>query len=354
MTISNKREQALFEVVSDAVIEADADGVITAVNSKALRLFGYSREELLGFPLTMLMPSPYREQHDGYMNRYLHTGEAHVIGIGREVTGKRKDGTLFPLFLMVNEYGEREDRRFIGALQDLSDKIKVRELSAVNLSLEGTLGEKSRTEDQLLLALREKDILLKEVHHRVKNNLQLILSLLSLRMRRRTDTPEQLVEEIRSRIQSIALLHEMLYRSADLSRLEIRDYAKQLVDQLLREFSSARQIKTELSSDSVLVEIDLAIGVGLILTELITNALKYAFRGRERGVLRVTILAQDGSLHLEVADDGPGFPDGFNPENSKSLGVELVRKLAEKYRGGVKFNSSDKGAIVTVNVEIDE
>lgn len=116
-----RRLEAIIESAVDGIIAIDAAGTIESVNRAAIEIFGYEREELVGQPVTMLMPSPYREEHDDYLSRYLETGERRIIGIGREVSGRRKDGSEFPLYLAVSEGRHDEHRVFTGIVRDLTD-----------------------------------------------------------------------------------------------------------------------------------------------------------------------------------------------------------------------------------------
>ncbi|MBX6313126.1 MAG: PAS domain S-box protein [Isosphaeraceae bacterium] len=119
---SQDRLRTIVNTAVDAIITADERGTIASVNPAAERMFGYPAAEMLGQNVTMLMPTPHREEHDGYLERYLRPGEKHVIGIGREVRGRRKDGSTFPMDLSISEYHDRTRRFFSGVLRDLSDR----------------------------------------------------------------------------------------------------------------------------------------------------------------------------------------------------------------------------------------
>jgi two-component sensor histidine kinase len=178
-------------------------------------------------------------------------------------------------------------------------------------------------------------VLLKEIHHRVKNNLQLISSLLSLQVRsRKGATVDQLVYEIQARIHSIALLHEMLYQSGDLVHVNFRKYIETLAQTIVRYFGMHSRVELVIEAEDIKLSLDGSIYCGLLFNELITNAMKHAFPGSRKG--KISILArrlEDSSIFLSVADDGIGLPESLDMENATSLGLELVQSLATKLHG---------------------
>ncbi len=213
----------------------------------------------------------------------------------------------------------------------------------------GVIRDVTRDKDnerRLRDSLQEKEVLLKEVHHRVKNNLQVISSLLYLQ---KEDIPDpaiqDLFEESRNRIVSMALVHEELYRSGDLARVDIKEYMERLTPKIVQSLRGAKDIGFSLGLVECRVPVDKAIPFGLIVNELVTNAVKHAFRGRDSGHIRVTVGQEDGLVRAEVEDDGVGLPGGFNPEAVKSLGMQLVVQLTRQLRGTLTFGSGPGGAV---------
>lgn len=188
-------------------------------------------------------------------------------------------------------------------------------------------------ERRLRATLREKDVLLKEVHHRVKNNLQVISSLLNLGAQHVTEgTARAVFASSQSRVQSIALVHEKLYRSKDLSHVRFGEYVQTLITELLYSHSAAeRGISADVEIDELPLPVNLAIPCGLIVNELVSNSLKHAFPASREG--KVTVRARratEGGVELAIEDDGRGLPSGFDPRKSHSLGLDLVFTFADQ------------------------
>jgi PAS domain S-box-containing protein len=195
-------------------------------------------------------------------------------------------------------------------------------------------------EEQIKSSLKEKEVLLKEIHHRVKNNLQIISSLLNLQSAEIEDpTASQKFRESQDRVKAMALIHERLYQSSDLAKIDFAGYVRSLTGHLLRSYRvDANKIRLNLEVDSVPMNLDVAIPCGLIINELVSNAFKYAFPDGETGEIRVNFGEEnDHALKLIVRDSGIGFPEGGNPEDSDSLGLKLVHSLTEQLGGAIRY-----------------
>ena len=198
--------------------------------------------------------------------------------------------------------------------------------------------ERKRSEEALRAALREKETLLKEVHHRVKNNLQVIISLLNLQTgREQSPTVLEALRTTQARVRSMALLHEALYRSADLARINLANYLTSLCSHLLRSNSAASgRIALESRAAGVELTLEQAVPCGLIVNELVSNALKHAFPEGRAGRISVEIHPEgDQQLILTVADDGVGLPAGLEDGPAQTLGLRLVSLLATQLNGVV-------------------
>jgi two-component sensor histidine kinase len=207
------------------------------------------------------------------------------------------------------------------------------DLGAEKVLLEKTQGEVVRSEKAMRGSLREKEVLLKEIHHRVKNNLQVISSLLNLQARYLPDpAAREIFRASQHRVQSIALVHEKLYQSADLSHVDFSDYTVALLDNLFETFDAGpRGISKLVDIGAIRLSVDIAIPCGLIVNELVTNALKHAFPGGREGTVRVILReGADGALDLTVGDDGVGLPEGVDPRKTSSLGLDLVFTFADQ------------------------
>jgi PAS domain S-box-containing protein len=202
--------------------------------------------------------------------------------------------------------------RMIGTIQDITDA--------------------KEAEDQIIRSLHEKEVLLKEVHHRVKNNMAIVSSLLSLQSGY-VDDPRylEMFRESQGRIRSMALVHEKLYASGDLSSIDAGEYVTTLAESVARTCATDTYVSVRPDVERIRLEIDTLIPCGLIINELLTNAIKHAFRGATAGVVMVTLKrAGEGSISLTVADSGTGLPAGFAPAQSPGLGLKLVQTLARQ------------------------
>ncbi len=218
---------------------------------------------------------------------------------------------------------------------------------------EAEIAERKRAEAALSAALEERGVLLKEIHHRVKNNLQTVKSLLYLQSRQ-FDDPILLaaLDDSQNRVHSMALVHELLYQTENLKLVDFRKYITTLTNSLQATYATQTQIHIRVAKN-VWLNIDTIIPCGLILNELISNSLKHAFPNGKSGNIWVTVTANEaGRITLVTADDGVGLPVGVNPENSPSLGLRLVQSLAHQLRGTVHF-ARDNGTKVTIIFEND-
>jgi len=222
----------------------------------------------------------------------------------------------------------------------VNEELQAREgqISDLNASLARRAAELEVINEEVRASLKEKEVLLQEIHHRVKNNLQIIASLLSLQSGYIRD-PQTLMQfqESQGRIRSMALIHEKLYQSATLAAVDLADYIRTLVSILMRTYTSNANVTMEFRLEPANVSIDTAVPVGLMLNELVTNALKYAFPNGRPGQLLVAVeAAADGQLTLlRVEDDGVGLKPDFHLEQANTLGLRLVRMFAKQLRADV-------------------
>ena len=203
--------------------------------------------------------------------------------------------------------------------------------------------ERKEIDRKIRDSLKEKEVLLQEVHHRVKNNLQVISSILNLQTSY-VDDPKtlEILRESQQRIKSMSFIHETIYRTADFSRLEFMDYLKTIASNLIQSYRTgtlALEFRPEM--ESVGLNLDQAIPCGLIVNELVSNALKYAFKGRKKGVLTVVLREENSDVILAVKDDGVGLPKDFAFEKNNSLGIQLVYALLDQLDATVKVNQSN-------------
>jgi two-component sensor histidine kinase len=249
----------------------------------------------------------------------------------------RKDGTSFPV-----EYASTpiyEKGRVAGAVVTFAD-----------------ITERKLAEEKIRASLKEKEVLLKEIHHRVKNNLQIISSLLSMQSRRVKDAHIlEVLRESQNRVQTMALIHDRIYRSADLSRVDLREYITRLVNELYISYGvDPARVRLDLDLEEVQMEIETAIPCGFIINELVSNCLKHAFHSRKRGALRISLSSGDGgAVRLSVSDDGVGLPRGFDFTKTESLGLQLVCGLVTQLRGTIELGK-DAGTEFRIEFRLGE
>ncbi|RTE53464.1 sensor histidine kinase [Arenibacter aquaticus] len=194
--------------------------------------------------------------------------------------------------------------------------------------------------------IKEKDTLLKEIHHRVKNNLQTVSSLLSLQSRVIEEPRmKNMIKSSQNRVISMAMVHEMLYMRHDLSKIEYKSYVEELTDYLVRSFKgSENNISLKINIPDVKLGIDTAIPLGLLINEVVTNALKYGIKDNEPGEIYINLQkSNDKDYILYIGDNGEGYPETISHKNTKSLGLKLIYNLSRQLKGSIKRDFSKKG-----------
>ncbi len=206
------------------------------------------------------------------------------------------------------------------------------------------------------ITLKEKELLLKEIHHRVKNNLQIISSLLSLQSNNLENEPAKIaINECKERIQAIALIHQKLYLDTSFATINMNDYLNDLINQLFDSYNSADKTKISIKTNDIILNIDTVVPLGLIICELITNSFKYAFQNKTDGILKVEISKlNEKQFQLKIKDNGSGMKEGFDFLESQTLGVEIITALTDQLEGEISYKSNEDGTTIRVNfIEIN-
>ena len=213
------------------------------------------------------------------------------------------------------------------------------------------ISEKKKSSNEIVASLKEKEVLLKEIHHRVKNNLQIISSILNLQSSFVSDENTlEILQESRNRIRSMAIIHENLYRTEDFSSINFADYLYNLVTNLIASYRIHDVIHLETDIDEIDLVLDQAIPCGLFVNELITNSLKYAWKNDEEGTIFIKLKEVDSRVTLVIADDGIGLPTNFENMSSDTLGLQLVITLVEQLDGELVVNCA-KGTEYLINFD---
>ncbi len=218
----------------------------------------------------------------------------------------------------------------------------------------GMIRELKAERDQLARSLAEKEVLLTEVHHRVKNNLQVIASLLRLQADELEGTEaESALRDSQSRVESIALIHEQLYQMEDFRGVDLARHVRLLVSNVLRPYRDPERFRFSIAVDPIPLNVDRAVPLSLILNELISNALKHAFPDGRTGTVTICGKRRDGRVEVTVSDDGVGIRENVDPKRSKSLGLEIVNILSRQLKGSFELDRGDS-AVTTFRVVFPE
>lgn len=304
-----------------AMVMIDMQGRILLVNAQGEKVFGYRRDELVGRPVEMLVPERFAALHPKFRDGFRAEPRPRTMGSGRDLFGRRRDGSEFPVEIGLNPVRTAKGAMVLASIVDIT--------------------ERHRAQQKLEDALREKTVLLNEVHHRVKNNLQIICSLLNMQSSASADTQlHEILKEVEHRVRAMALTHQLIYERKDFARIDLGEYLQRLAQLLLGAYrgnSGRIALTCRLPAAPVTVDLVRAIPCALIVNELITNAFKHGFPGERRGEIVVALAADPaGGIELSVADDGVGLPAELTVETARSLGLQLVALLTEQLHGRIE------------------
>ena len=317
---SEERFKILFDYAPDGYYLNDLQGNFIDGNRAAEEIISYKKEELIGKNLFELKILPPKQ-----IPRAAKILAKNVLGQSTgpdEFTLNRKDGSQVPIEIRTFPIKIKDQTLVIGNARDITKRKKAEEL--INASL------------------REKEILLKEIHHRVKNNMQVIVSMLKLQAGYIKDKEYQnIFDDIINRIHSMALIHFLLYKSDNFSNIYIQDYIRTLCDYLVEIYEvDLRKIVISYDIQVVELKLDIAIPCGLIINELVSNAMKHAFSDTGTGEIKITMHELKRSkIELIISDNGAGIPKGLNWRKTNSFGLQILSYMAEgQLQGKVKLN----------------
>lgn len=308
----------IIESMSDLLVVADATATIRRVNSAAAALLGLAPDEIIGQPLSGLSDD----------SEFIPASDLALLTDGASPISYEKfcatrDGRKVPLSVSV------------AALRNITGQMNGLVCVARDITA------KKQAEEKIHASLVEKEVLLKEIHHRVKNNLQIISSLLSMQARKITDKKSHAIfVDSQNRVKSMALIHESLYQSSDLSQIDVDEYLRKLASHILRSYNlNSDRIRLIFSNSSLQISVEAAVPCGLIINELVSNALKYAFPDERSGEIAIALEATPQNFTLRCADNGVGLSPEFDIRQTDSLGLKIVRNLTDQLNGDLVIHT---------------
>lgn len=330
---TSKKLSELLESTGEGIFGVDNYLRCTFINRSALEMLGFTLNDCADKNLHEFINS--KKENGGIFNvedcpigKAVKTGK---VWNASEVILRRKDKTSFPV--EFSSHPIIENGNVTGSVVTFND-----------------ITERKKALDQIEGSLREKEVLLREIHHRVKNNLQIISSLLNLQTGFTADKKtNEILEESKNRVKSMALIHEKLYQSENFSSLDIREFIEELIKNLFNSYGiESSAVSTELSIDNINLNADQAVYLGLIVNELVSNSLKHAFKstsvdenGEQQKKIFISV-KKDSNIgySLNIADNGRGFPENIDFKNTESLGLQLVISLVKQLDGEISLNNN--------------
>ncbi|MCD4845721.1 MAG: PAS domain S-box protein [Methanosarcinales archaeon] len=326
---SEEKYRVLFETAKDAIFLSDETGSFVDVNQAACKSLGYSKEELLKLSIREIDAEPigyeaFRKVRDNLEEKG-----------NFEVNQQRKDGTLLPV-------------EITGDFFNIANK-------RISLAIARDITERKQAEALIRTSIKEKEVLLLEIHHRIKNNLQVVSSLLNMQARNSKDKDTiNILSESRNRINAMALIHFQLYENKDLSRIDMKRFLDKLLTQLLQSYPvHDKNITWIVSVVDYPFPISIATSVGLIINELLSNILKHAFNERKQGNVEIVFTESDnGKINMIISDDGIGLQSRFDINTTGTFGLHLVKILVENQLEGKLEIIKEQGTTFMIEFEI--
>ncbi|MFH5833055.1 sensor histidine kinase [Halalkalibaculum sp. DA384] len=329
ITFSKEYVDNIIESMADALVVTDSDYRIRRVNSATRVMLGYAEEELIGQPLDMLFNQEEQERIKGIKT----DKEIDSFEIAYLTKGGDTVPVNFSKAVMLNADGSMKG--LVCLASDITDR--------------------KEAERQVKKSLKEKEILLAEIHHRVKNNLAVISGMLQMQIwETDNEAAETVLRDSQLRVQSIALVHEKLYQSENLSYIEFDKYIRDLLQAIGSTYvNDERDISIETSLETVALNINQAIPCSLLINELVVNAYKHAFSSNGKGKISIDIKKRGGKVFVLVSDNGSGFPEEFTHEAKESLGMSIINTLVKQLDAEIEIYNSN-GANIEFNFVPEE
>jgi len=323
--IINKKLKQLLESTVEGIYGIDRKRRCTFINDSAAKMLGYDPEECLKKDMHELVHhhKANGEIYPFYDCPILKSMELQKgLSVDSDIYWK-KDGTSLPV--EYSAYPIIDNGETTGAVIAFTD-----------------ITERKKSFEKIESSLKEKEVLLREIHHRVKNNLQIISSMLNLQTNYISDKKSlAILEESRNRVRSMALIHEKLYQNESFSSLNIKDYVIELVNNLMRSYRADSRIISEINISDIFINTDTAIPLGLIINELVSNSLKYAFPDGRKGKITISLIPiTSEKFQMIISDNGVGLPENFDIKKTNTLGLQLVSSLVTQLDGEILLTNN--------------
>lgn len=319
---SEAKFRSFVETTPDMIWAIDSEGTFKYISPQSTTILGYPPEELIGTKIfSIIKPEALERVRQSFLDHINDRSKRFNSVIVPSIHASGKEIILEIRSAKIMNSGS--DIRFEGIAQDITEKI--------------------RATNEILNSIDEKNVLLKEIHHRVKNNMQIISSLLNLQITHLDD--DNLInplKESQNRVKTMAMIHEKLYLTTNFNKINQSEYVSSLISGLLYSYSAQNRIKAEIDVDPVDLNIETSVPCGLIINELVSNSLKHGFPDKMKGMITVSLKSNDEKFILSVKDNGIGFPENIDHKNTNSLGLELVNNLVDQLDGEIEL-ISDKG-----------
>jgi PAS domain S-box-containing protein len=330
---SEQRLSDIFDFLPDATFAINMEGEVIAWNRAIEEMTGTSKDEIMGkgnFAYSIPWygePRPIlidliNEENSEYISRYDYVNKEGQTFFAEVFVPSVYGGKGGYLWLIASPLFDHEGKQY-GAIESVRD-----------------ITERKTADEQLIKSLKEKEVLLQEIHHRVKNNMQIISSLLNLQTQYVDDEAVDVLKESQNRVKSMSIIHEKLYRSNDFTRINIADYINSLVNGLFHSYAiKDDQVTLNFDIDDIKLNIETAVPCGLIISELVSNSLKYAFPDG-KGEIRISLKEVYDQIELIISDNGIGLPDDLDIAKNDSLGLKLVNSLTNQIDGQIELDRS--------------
>jgi PAS domain S-box-containing protein len=318
LQISSEYTRSLIEASLDPLVTISPNGKITDLNKATEISTGYSREELIGSNFIDYFTDS-EQARAGYQEVFQ---EGQVRDYALDL--KHRDGIIMPVLYNASVYRNKTGQVIgvFAAARDITDR--------------------KLAEDKIKSLLSEKELLLREVHHRIKNNMSVITGMLMLQAETlKEPSAIAALKDAQGRVRSMMVLYDKLYRSANFRTISAKEYLTSLIDEIVRNFPSRSLITVETHIDDCILEAKTLSPMGIIINELLTNAMKYAFTDREKGIIRVSLSIKDKHATLIIQDNGSGIPESIDTGNSTGFGLQLVSMLTEQLEGTMRMEREE-------------